>query len=63
MIFLPLQPSFEGDISDTKNALLRIYVKNIWSTISRGPTSLLQLLKEEDGIPDPTKYIKFYSLR
>ena len=62
MIFLPLIPSFIGDIKDKKNAAYRTYMHNTWSSISKGSDSLIELLKK-DGVLDPGKYLKFYCLR
>jgi phospholipase D1/2 len=62
MVFLPLMPGFSGDVTDSIASLLRIQMAYEFETISKGEFSLIELLKK-DGIPDPFKYIKFYSLR
>lgn len=62
MVMIPLMPAFEGDVLDTISAVLRIQIGYYQASISRGENSLFQLLVA-DGVEDPHKYIKFFSLR
>jgi len=61
LVFLPLVPAFEGEIIDSKAALLRIQMHWQYMTICRGGESLYEQLRNK-GIP-PEEYIQFYSLR
>lgn len=60
-VFVPLLPGFEGEIDDSKAALLRIQLYWQNKTIARGEDSLIGQLKKKNI--DHTKYIRFYSLR
>ncbi|XP_023231888.1 phospholipase D1-like, partial [Centruroides sculpturatus] len=60
-VMIPLMPAFEGDIISEKSIILRSVTDNLYSSICKGPTSLLQRLCEL--VPDPTEYINFFSLR
>lgn len=62
VVFLPLVPAFEGEIDDPKSTVLRIQLHWQFQTIIRGSKSVFSQLHEK-GIPDPAKYIEFYSLR
>lgn len=62
VIFIPLYPAFEGDVLDTLSAILRIQIGYYQGSINRGEDSLFSLLKA-DGVEDPSKYIRFLSLR
>lgn len=62
MVFIPLLPAFSGDIIESSSAILRIQVNYQHKSISKGPESLIELLKY-DGVPEPEKYVKFFSLR
>ena len=62
IIFIPLMPGFEGDVTKSESAVLKCILKYQLETISRGPKSLYELLKKE-GIEDPFKYVRFYGLR
>ena len=61
LIFLPLVHAFEGDITDSKAAVIRIQMYWQYVTISRGESSIYESLKSK-GIT-PEDYIQFYGLR
>ena len=63
VVFLPLLPGFEGEIHQPNSSILKIQMHWEYSTISRGGTSILEILAQDPNIPDPSKYITFYSLR
>ena len=42
--------------------VLRVQIRLVQETISRGPNSIISVLKS-NGIPNPWNYIGFYSLR
>ena len=62
MVFIPLLPAFAGDILESSSSILRIQVNYQLLSICKGKRSLVELLKG-DGIEDPWKYIRFFSLR
>ena len=61
IVYLPLVPAFEGDVVDSKAALLRVQIHWQFMTISRGGGSIYEQLREK-GI-NPEEYIQFFSLR
>lgn len=63
MIFIPLFPAFNGDILDNSSTILRIQVNYQQKSMAKGSESMIELLKNHDGVPDPFKYLKFFSLR
>lgn len=62
VVFVPILPAFSGDIIDSSSSILRIQVNYQMKSMAKGKNSLIELLKQ-DGIEDPWKYIKFFSLR
>jgi phospholipase D1/2 len=62
MIFVPLLPAFAGDIVDSGSTILRIQVNYQQSSMAKGQQSLIELLKT-DGVQDPWRYVRFFSLR
>lgn len=63
IVVLPLLPAFEGSVDDSAAAVLRVELYWEYATICRGTSSLLEQLKSDLNIPDPSKYISFYGLR
>lgn len=63
LIALPLLPGFEGDIDNTKSAIMRIQISWQSRTISKGIDSLLQQLRSLGGIHNPSEYVRFIGLR
>ncbi len=61
LIFLPLVHAFEGDITDSKAAVIRIQMYWQYVTISRGESSIYGSLKSKGIVPED--YIQFYGLR
>ncbi|CAK57722.1 unnamed protein product (macronuclear) [Paramecium tetraurelia] len=62
IVFLPLLPGFAGEI-DKDSAVLKVQLHWEYQTISRGGNSILETLKKDANIQDPSEYIEFYSLR
>ena len=63
IVFLPLLPGFEGEIYQQNSSILKIQMHWEYSTICRGGSSILETLARDPNIPDPSKYISFFSLR
>ena len=61
IVYLPLLPAFEGDVVDSKAALLRLQIYWQFMTISRGGDSIYEQLRHK-GI-NPEEYIQFFALR
>ena len=61
IVYLPLLPAFEGNVADSKAAVLRVQVYWQFMTISRGGDSIYEQLRQK-GI-HPEEYIQFFSLR
>jgi len=61
IVYLPLLPAFEGDVVDSKAALLRLQIYWQFMTISRGGDSVYEQLRDK-GI-NPEEYIQFFGLR
>ena len=59
---VPLLPGFEGDIKNSQYSALLAVLHYTYLSISRGPHSLLECLKQAN-ISDPWKYISFTGLR
>ena len=60
-VLIPLLPAFEGEIGTSSGTPIQQINYYNYSTICRGPDSLLGKLKQE--INDPSQFIGFYSLR
>ena len=61
LMFLPLTPEFEGEITDSNSGVVRVEMYWQYVTICRSETSIYQSLRDK-GIK-PEDYIQFYSLR
>ena len=61
-IVLPLLPGFEGDIKNSQYSALLAVLHYTYLSISRGPHSLLECLKQAN-VEDPWKYISITGLR
>jgi len=61
LVFLPLTPEFEGEITDSGSGVVRVEMYWQYVTICRGETSIYESLRSK-GIK-PEDYIQFYSLR
>uniref|UniRef100_A0AC34F7V6 Phospholipase n=1 Tax=Panagrolaimus sp. ES5 TaxID=591445 RepID=A0AC34F7V6_9BILA len=61
-IMVPLLPGFEGDIKNSQYSALLAVLHYTYLSISRGPHSLLECLKQA-GVEDPWKYISITGLR
>ena len=62
IVFLPLMPAFEAALDKAEASSVRVLMQAQYTTVSRGPLSILGQLKAR-GIPDPSRYISFFSLR
>uniref|UniRef100_A0A915JJJ0 phospholipase D n=1 Tax=Romanomermis culicivorax TaxID=13658 RepID=A0A915JJJ0_ROMCU len=60
-ILMPLLPAFEGELGEPSGASLQTILHWTYSSISKGPNSLLYNLEKE--VSDFWKYIRFYALR
>ncbi|CAG9323177.1 unnamed protein product [Blepharisma stoltei] len=63
VVVLPLLPGFEGSVSDSGAAVLRVQLHWEYETICRSSSSLLKQLADDPNIKDPSDYIRFYGLR
>ena len=61
-VLVPLLPGFEGDLKNTQYSALLAVLHYTYLSISRGPHSLLECLKDA-GVTDPWKFISFGALR
>jgi phospholipase D1/2 len=61
-IMVPLLPGFEGDIKNSQYSALLAVLHYTYLSISRGPHSLLECLKQAN-VEDPWKYISITGLR
>ena len=62
IVFLPLMPAFEAALDRAEASSVRVLMQAQYTTISKGPLSILGQLKSR-GIQDPSRYISFFSLR
>lgn len=60
-VLIPLLPAFEGEIGTSSGTPIQQITHYNYSTICKGPDSLLGKLRQE--IDDPSQFIGFYSLR
>lgn len=61
VVVIPIMPGFEGSIQETNGIYTRLTFGFQQLTISRGPDSIMGLLREYTEHPE--QYIKFYGLR
>lgn len=60
-IIIPLLPAFEGELGTATGVPIQQITHYNYSTISKGPDSLLGRLA--DTVEDPGQYVGFYGLR
>ena len=54
---MPLLPGFEGEIDTEHSNVMKIQLHWEYLSISRGGKSILEALKKDPAVGDPSKYI------
>ena len=62
IVVVPLLPGFEGDMTSSSSAVMRLQVRLMQDTISRGKDSLIEQLINK-GVDNWYDFIGFYGLR
>ncbi|TDZ40589.1 Phospholipase D1 [Colletotrichum spinosum] len=63
VVAMPAVPAFAGDLKADDALGTRAIMEFQYNSISRGGHSIMETLREEGGIDDVGRYIRFYNLR
>ncbi|OLN97400.1 Phospholipase D1-like protein 1 [Colletotrichum chlorophyti] len=63
IVAMPAVPAFAGDLKADDALGTRAIMEFQYNSISRGGHSIIETLRSEGGIDDPSRYIRFYNLR
>ncbi|KAI8171349.1 Phospholipase D1 [Colletotrichum sp. SAR 10_86] len=63
IVNMPAVPAFAGDLKADDALGTRAIMEFQYNSISRGGHSIIESLRNEGGIDDPGRYIRFYNLR